>query len=239
MANPITISYQTTASSLGVHITLLSSNVGSTIQARTVTGVTNPYGSMYQYTIANLTQDTIARWDEGDSTVYVDELIPVGIIGPTGSTGAQGPIGNSGATGATGATGAAGATGATGAAGATGATGPAGPPGTNAFNITGAWDSVTSYSPGDVVTFEGNVYLAIQSGQNHEPDTDTAFWTSLSLQTSLVTPNNYYPVVIAGPEGSPNGTIKAAPQTVVVATDGSVYVKSVGLDNEGWIQTYP
>lgn len=240
MASPIDLSYIGSANGLStVHITLLSSNVGSTITARTLTGVTNPYSATYIYTHPDLTQDTVARWDEGDLTDFTDEFIPVGIVGPAGSAGATGGAGSTGATGATGATGSAGATGATGATGPTGPTGPAGPPGTNAFTIQGQWDASTTYEPGDVVTYNGSVYLSIQTGSNHNPLSDTAFWTSLMLDASIVVPQNYYPVVIAGPDGSPNGTVQAAPQTVCLTNTGEVFVKSLGLDNEGWIRTYP
>jgi hypothetical protein len=95
---------------------------------------------------------------------------PIGPTGPTGDTGATGPTGATGNTGATGATGAqgptgpTGATGETGATGATGAVGPTGPTGaTGATGITfeGIWADATSYQVNDIVTYNGETWIAL------------------------------------------------------------------------------
>lgn len=62
---------------------------------------------------------------------------------------------------------------------------------------------------------------------------DPAF-ASLS---GAVLPTGYAPVVVAGPDGSPNGTLAAVPQTIVVTSSGEVFVKTVGNGVEGWTQT--
>lgn len=174
MANPIIIDYIGTPTLSTVHLTLLDTTASTTLLARTQTGVSEAYSGNYQYTIADLTQSTIARWDEGSPTVFVDELIPIiaTAVGPTGPAGATGPTGPAGPTGATGPSG---------PTGPTGPTGPAGPSG----GVTGG----------------------------------------------------YIPIVLSGPEGSPNGTLAAAPRTIVITPSGEVHVKATGNGVEGWVET--
>lgn len=42
-----------------------------------------------------------------------------------------------------------------------------------------AWNSGTSYSQGDFVTFNFNIYKAIQASSNKQPNINTAFWVGL------------------------------------------------------------
>lgn len=46
----------------------------------------------------------------------------------------------------------------------------------------------------------------------------------------------YTGLILLGPEGSPNGTLPASPPTIVITPSGSIYIKTVGNDTEGWIQ---
>lgn len=63
---------------------------------------------------------------------------------------------------------------------------------------------------------------------------DVSAYNPVTPEISL---EGYSPIVILGPEGSPNGSLVADPQAVVITTSGEVYVKSVGSDEYGWIQT--
>lgn len=64
-----------------------------------------------------------------------------------------------------------------------------------------------------------------------------AYPPELLIDSTPVDIGTYTPIVLLGPEGSPNGTLAAAPQTVVVTPGGQVFVKSLGNGDEGWIQT--
>lgn len=103
---------------------------------------------------------------------------PGGATGATGSAGATGASGTPGsAGGATGATGPAGSTGASGTPGSPGgATGATGPPG---FNFLGAWDSGTTYLPGDVVNVDGVSYVTVTTNLNQTPPNAT-YWAILA-----------------------------------------------------------
>jgi hypothetical protein len=96
---------------------------------------------------------------------------PPGIDGATGPTGAMGPPGIDGATGPTGAMGPPGIDGATGPTGAMGppgidgATGPAGSTGPQGVTFRGEWID-QAYAKNDVVTFEGQSWLALTAVTN-------------------------------------------------------------------------
>ncbi|EIC28066.1 MULTISPECIES: putative carbohydrate binding protein [Methylomicrobium] len=44
----------------------------------------------------------------------------------------------------------------------------------------GAWNDTTKYKPGNIVTFNGAVYLALVKNLNIEPDTDSSQWFTLA-----------------------------------------------------------
>jgi hypothetical protein len=164
--------------------------------------------------------------------------------GPPGATGPQGPAGAPGANGLPGATGAqgpsgpqgpAGFDGAMGPMGPTGATGPSGPQGAPgpAMNFTGAWDIGAPYYPGDVVTYNGGVYVCLGNGVLGYIPTDylvggeiPAQWAVLSIvgpagATGPAGPQGAAgmdgPAGPTGPAGAPGPTGPAGPQGVVGA----------------------
>jgi hypothetical protein len=93
-------------------------------------------------------------------------------------TGPQGPAGPAGADGAQGP---AGAIGPQGIQGLTGATGPVGAAG---LNFVGTWSALATYSPTDVVFYNGSSYVCSNAvGPSAvTPDVDTANWDFLALQ---------------------------------------------------------
>jgi hypothetical protein len=101
-------------------------------------------------------QDFVAQYGTG----------PQGPAGPAGADGAQGP---------------AGAIGPQGIQGLTGATGPVGAAG---LNFVGTWSALATYSPTDVVFYNGSSYVCSNAvGPSAiTPDVDTANWDFLALQ---------------------------------------------------------
>jgi hypothetical protein len=78
----------------------------------------------------------------------------------------------------------------TGPAGPSGATGPTGPP----LTFSGAWDSGTTYTIGQVVSDSGSSYVSrTQPNLGNDPTTDTTDWSLLAQRatspadTALVT----------------------------------------------------
>ncbi|MBI5822086.1 MAG: hypothetical protein HZA88_24195 [Verrucomicrobia bacterium] len=111
------------------------------------------------------------------------DSIPVGPQGPPGSKGDKGDPGNAGPAGP------AGSDGAPGPQGPAGEPGPAGPPGPN-FTMRGDWEPWNSYNSGDLVTYNGNVYVSFQDGvSGPPPDQD----------------NRWKPLTIVGPTGATGG----------------------------------
>ena len=47
------------------------------------------------------------------------------------------------------------------------------------FDFEGSWSDSTSYRPGQVVSYGGKVYIAIDEGSNQNPSTASAAWTKL------------------------------------------------------------
>jgi len=101
--------------------------------------------------------------------------------------GAPGAAGSQGPQGLTGLTGPQGAQGPQGSIGATGLTGPQGNPGTNGtngvgFNFRSAWVSGATYAVNDVVTENGNSYLAtaVLNNDATDPATDTTNWSLMA-----------------------------------------------------------
>ncbi len=66
------------------------------------------------------------------------------------------------------------ASGPAGSAGERGSDGSPGAPGVDGRSLTmrGDWDSATSYNPGDLVAYNGNVYVALYSASDTPPDVD-------------------------------------------------------------------
>lgn len=59
---------------------------------------------------------------------------------------------------------------------AQGSTGTSG----TSFTYKGTWSSATTYTARDVVTYNGSSYVAIASGSNKTPDTQTSFWSLMA-----------------------------------------------------------
>jgi hypothetical protein len=121
-----------------------------------------------------------------------------GVQGPTGAVGAQGQQGTQGVAGPAGATGAEGIQGIQGPTGATGAAGPAGATGATGapVNFQGPWSSVTPYTIGNAVSFNGSSYIALTPNQNTTPGTNGAVWALLALEGATG------PTGAAGPTGA-------------------------------------
>ncbi len=118
-----------------------------------------------------------------------------GAPGATGATGTQGPIGLTGATGATG------QQGPIGLSGANGAIGPQGPQGTTGpgFNFRTAFDPTATYSPYDVVTYNGSTYNAIAVIEPGRPTPDSnKGWVLMAQQGASGASGPAGPV---GPQG--------------------------------------
>lgn len=155
-----------------------------------ITGPTGPTGA------------TGATGATGDSAYEV--AVAEGFVGTKAQwlaslVGPQGPQGETGATGATGPQGATGATGPQGPTGATGATGPQGPQGTVADSFQGAWGVATAYAVDDIVTYQGETWLALTGSTGTTP-TEGATWTKLAAK---------------GADGAGSGTVSS------VAVSGS------------------
>ena len=152
------------------------------------------------YALNTTSGDVFKRWAGGWT-------LEGNLMGPTGATGAQGPQGATGATGATGTAGSrwhtvtgvpstalgvntdmaldtatgnwyqkeSGAWGLKGnIKGPTGATGAQGIPGAT---WKGEWSSATEYVARDVVYYNGNSYIALQTGTNQTPPaTSDSYW---------------------------------------------------------------
>lgn len=160
---------------------------------------------------------------------------PEGPAGPAGATGPSGPQGQQGQTGATGPQGPQGQTGATGPQGVpgaqgpagpigplgpqgpqgpvgpTGATGPQGPAGTNGtgFNYRNAFNNNTSYTPYDVVTYDGSTYIATAASNgpnNPPPNQNLSAWnlvtTGFNFTGAWSQSQNYYPDDVVTYNGS-------------------------------------
>lgn len=94
---------------------------------------------------------------------------PVGPQGPAGPQGDVGPQGPQGLTGPQGLVGTKGDTGAQGPQGLTGLQGPQGSPGERGLTWRGSWNSLDSYSPDEVVEFEGSAFVAVLPSSNSAP----------------------------------------------------------------------
>ena len=99
------------------------------------------------------------------------DAIPAGPPGPAGADGKDGADGQPGPPGAD---------------------GPQGPPGPG-FTLRGEWDAATSYAPGDVVSLNGNVFVALVALTGADPEHDV-LWKLLSI------------VGPPGPTGAPGPT---------------------------------
>ena len=112
-----------------------------------------------------------------------------GATGDTGSTGAQGPQGETGATGA------AGPQGVVGPQGLQGPIGPQGIPGQDgaqgvpgaqgvqgaSLSFAGAWDSGTTYSTLQVVSFGGSSYISlVDDNLDNSPDSSPLAWSEIA-----------------------------------------------------------
>ena len=135
---------------------------------------------------------------------------PQGPQGPAGATGAQGPQGPTGGTGPqgpagpTGATGAQGPAGPTGATGATGAIGPQGDPGPVGMTFQGDWQGSASYVANDVVTHNGETWIALLANTNIEPTaTNSTQWAKLAAKGD---PGPTGPEGPQGPAGATGAT---------------------------------
>lgn len=55
----------------------------------------------------------------------------------------------------------------------------------NALTAASAWSGATTYDIGNMVTYDGNLYVSVQdTNLNHQPDTSNDWWTLWSSLTS-------------------------------------------------------
>jgi hypothetical protein len=163
------------------------------------------------------------------------DALPAGEPGPPGPAGPKGDQGNPGEKGDAGVPGAAGADGAPGSEGrhvigvddngtgqavihmsdgslygpftvASGPQGVEGPPGPG-FVLRGEWNNVTTYAPGEVVSFNGNIYIAFEAVTGASPDADSR-WRLMTIVG---------PAGPAGPAGSEGPTGPQGPAGEVTA----------------------
>ncbi|HZQ44112.1 MAG TPA: DNRLRE domain-containing protein [Acidobacteriaceae bacterium] len=117
------------------------------------------------------------------------------LFASAGATGAQGPAGPTGPQGPTGATG---PQGPIGPQGPQGTIGPAG----QGLNLVGAYSATTSYSIGDVVTYNNSSYASlVTSNHGQPPDQSPAFWMLLAAQGPAGTPGATGSTGQQGPQG--------------------------------------
>ena len=125
--------------------------------------------------------------------------------GPPGPMGPQGPPGPPGADSTV-----PGPPGPAGPAGPQGPIGPQGPPGSGtSFIWRGAWNTTTTYHPGDTASRSGNSYICINQNTNSDPLTDTTNWNLM---------------VQAGAPGSKWYNGSGTPVTVPGAVPGDYYL---------------
>jgi len=97
-----------------------------------------------------------------------------------------------------------------GPAGPQGPIGPQGPPGSGtSFIWRGAWNTTTTYHPGDTASRSGNSYICINQNTNSDPLTDTTNWNLM---------------VQAGAPGSKWYNGSGTPVTVPGAVPGDYYL---------------
>lgn len=174
----------------------LQGTIGNTGPAgpQGITGITGPTGPAgppvsFQGTWTNLTTYVTGDAVFFNGSSYVS--LSTGNVGntPTGGVpwallaqqGGIGPAGPTGATGPTGAIGPAGPTGPQGiqgVAGIAGATGPTGPP----VSFQGTWTSLSTYSLGQAVFYNGSSYVSVQNGNLNNTPTNGIPWALLAQQ---------------------------------------------------------
>jgi collagen type VII alpha len=137
-----------------------------------------------------------------------------GSKGDTGSSGSAGPKGNTGSSGSAGPkgdTGSAGSAGSKGDTGSTGSTGQVGHQGDQGdtgvgFNYHGSYSGVHIYFVNDVVTWNGNTYICIQTSNGNLPS-NTSYWTMIAAKgdtgSSGSGSSSSVPYVNINPPGSP------------------------------------
>jgi Collagen triple helix repeat (20 copies) len=118
-----------------------------------------------------------------------------------GAVGTQGPTGATGATGPPGLTGPAGPAG---SQGPTGAAGAAGAPGLPGLVYRGNYSSVTNYTLGDVVFWQGSSYASLLDGNHgNTPSDSPAQWGVLTAQGPAGATGAQGPQGVTGPQGPP------------------------------------
>lgn len=94
------------------------------------------------------------------------------------------------------------------------------------FRWRGDWSSATAYEPNDVVHKSGALYIALTGSTNQNPDTATAFWVRLALDSlsgDLTT-------------GGTGGSVATLASIVTAATKGdATHVPQITYDAKGRI----
>ncbi|SEB65908.1 DNRLRE domain-containing protein [Terriglobus roseus] len=123
-----------------------------------------------------------------------------GAAGPAGSPGAQGPQGERGYTGAVG------------SQGDTGTTGATGRPG---FVYQGSYNSMTNYTAGDVVLWQGGSWSSLVDGNHgNTPDASPTDWGLLTSRGLTGDTGSTGAQGLAGPQGLPGTQGLVGPQGV-------------------------
>ncbi|WP_458464539.1 collagen-like repeat preface domain-containing protein, partial [Paenibacillus sp.] len=146
-----------------------------------------------------------------------------GITGPAGPQGLPGVPGVPGVKGATGTPGGSGPVGPVGPVGPQGAQGPAGAPGVGLNNIT-AYDPALgpTYAQGQVVSYEGSLYVANVNGPLGTPGSSPDYTLLLSGGTTGATGTGLTGAVAFNPALAPG-----YPTGQVITYNGSTYITSV------------
>jgi hypothetical protein len=200
-----------------------SGTAGSSFNFRNAFDPTATYSPYDVVTYNGSTYDAIATITPGGATPDVNASWTVmaqqGAAGATGAAGPAGPIGLPGVVGATG------VTGPQGPLGLTGATGPQGTAGTG-FNFRTAFDPTATYSPYDVVTYNGSTYDALTAigPGGATPDLNTS-WALMAQQGAKGIAGTAGPNALSiGTTSAIAGIIKGYGGALAPAIPGTDYV---------------
>jgi hypothetical protein len=140
---------------------------------------------------------------------------PQGVQGATGPQGPQGPVGPQGDTGPQGPQGLQGDTGPQGPQGIAGPQGPSGPVGMTFLDI---WNSSTAYVVDDVVTANGETWIAVAANTNSPPTDSNPEWAKLAARGADGAPGPQGPGGPAGPQGATGPQGPQGPQGAIGET---------------------
>ncbi|MFA6562101.1 MAG: hypothetical protein WCV00_09375 [Verrucomicrobiia bacterium] len=121
--------------------------------------------------------------------------------------------------------------------GAAGEPGPAGPPGPN-FNMRGDWESWSGYNSGDLVAYNGNVYVSFQDGVAGPPPDQDSRWKLLTIVGSPGAPGGQGPQGEPGSPGSDGAPGPAGPPGEVTSQQLNDAINGTPRNVDGFSQLY-